>query len=68
MLAHRLRRWPNIVPTLDERLLFADICTVYIPIIYAIVSHTCPGADLNGIILSIQIVIDCSIKQCFLVY
>ena len=23
MLAHRLRRWPNIVPTLSERLVFA---------------------------------------------
>ena len=25
MLAHRLRRWPNIVPTLDERRVFAGI-------------------------------------------
>ena len=25
MLAHRLRRWPNIVPTLGERLVFAEM-------------------------------------------
>ena len=28
MLAHRLRRWPNIVPTLGKRLVFAGI---YLP-------------------------------------
>ena len=26
MLANRLRRWPNIVPALGERLVFAGIC------------------------------------------
>ena len=26
MLAYRLRRWPNIVPALDERLVFAGTC------------------------------------------
>ena len=25
MLAHRLRHWPNIVPTLGERLVFAGM-------------------------------------------
>ena len=25
MLAHRLRRWPNIEPTLGERLVFAEM-------------------------------------------
>ena len=24
MLAHRLRRWPNMDPTLDQRLVFAE--------------------------------------------
>ena len=27
LLAHRLRRWPNINPTLGERLVFAGIFT-----------------------------------------
>ena len=26
-VGHRLRRWPNITPTLGQRLLFAGICT-----------------------------------------
>ena len=29
ILAHRLRRWPNIVPALCERIVFAEICIKY---------------------------------------
>ena len=34
MLAHRLRRWPNIVPTLAKRLLFAGNTDVNPMLIY----------------------------------
>ena len=26
MLGHRLRRWPNIKPALNKRIVFADYC------------------------------------------
>ena len=30
ILAHRLRRQPNIEPTVGQRLVFASMCTLYI--------------------------------------